>query len=68
MSRRYSASEKAKRVRARQDFALERKELRQPSEPRTMPAGPTSFPLKAEDEATRRLIDEALAKREANRL
>lgn len=48
---------------ARRQLALDRPELRQPSEARTSPVGPTSYPIKAEDPETRRLIDEALARR-----
>ena len=45
MTRRYPASETSKRMRAKQAFALERRELRQPSEAREAPASPTSFPI-----------------------
>ena len=68
MTRRSPASETSKRMRAKQAFALERRELRQPSEAREAPASPTSFPIKTEDPAVRAMIDEALPKREANRL
>jgi hypothetical protein len=43
--------------------ALDRPELRQPSIPRVSAVGVTSAPINAEDPKTRRLIDEALAKR-----
>jgi hypothetical protein len=43
--------------------ALERFAFRLPSVPREPPAGVTSFPLKAEDPETRRLIDAAIAAR-----
>lgn len=52
-----------KKAKARRATALERNEFRVPSEPRTAPAGATSFPIKAEDPALRRMIDEAVAKR-----
>ena len=45
---------------ARRQIALDRPELRQPSAARTAPAGPTSYPIKAEDQELRALIDEAL--------
>lgn len=61
MPRDYRARENAKRTKARRDFAIERRELRGDSHPRRPTASPTSFPLKAEDPVTRKLIDEALA-------
>jgi hypothetical protein len=47
-------------MRAKQAFALDRRELRQPSEARTAPASPTSFFIKAENPLLRELIDRAL--------
>lgn len=61
-SRRHHMTGVAKAKRAR---ALERNEFRTPSEPRVAPDGATSAPIKAEDPETRRLIDEAIARREA---
>ena len=63
MPRDFKASENTKRAKARRQAALDRPELRGPSTPRLSAAGPTSMAVKAEDPATRRLIDEALAKR-----
>jgi hypothetical protein len=48
----------------RRASAMERVELRQGTEPRRSPAGVTSAPLKAEDPELRRMIDEALARRQ----
>ena len=50
-------------AKARRAAAMARNELRQATEPRTAAAGPTSLAIKVMDEDTRRLIDEALAKR-----
>ena len=50
-------------LKARRQLALDRPELRQPSVARASPAGPTSYPIKAEDQELRALIDEALARR-----
>ena len=47
----------------RRQLALDRPELRQPTVARTAPSGPTSYPIKAEDQKLRALIDEALARR-----
>ena len=60
---RRSASETAKRFRARRDFALDRLELRQPSVPRVSADSPMSFPVKAEDGMTRQLIEDFRSKR-----
>lgn len=51
-----------KNYKAKRERALERAELRQPSEPRA-PVGLTSFPIKVEDPETRKMIDSALAER-----
>lgn len=59
--------ENVRRVKARRDKALARMELRGASEPRVAPSAPTSFPIKVQDPETRRLIDEALAKRGGSR-
>lgn len=63
MGRRLLAHETARRAKARREGALARNELRQDSIPREAAAGATSFPIKAEDPATRALIDAALAAR-----
>jgi hypothetical protein len=52
-----------KRAKVRRDSALARLEFRYPSERRTAPAGVTSFSIKAEDPALRKLIDDAVAER-----
>lgn len=62
MSRNHRPGEIARMAKAKRDKALERGELRGPSEPRTPAAGPTSFALKAEDPTIRKMIDEALAR------
>ena len=43
--------------------ALDRPELRHPTSPRAPAAGPTSMAVKVQDPETRRLIDEALERR-----
>lgn len=63
MGRDYSPREAALRGKARRAHALERNELRGPSEPRQAPVGATSFPVKVTDPATAELIAAALAKR-----
>lgn len=63
MPRDYNPREAYLKAKARRDYALQRRELREPSEPRQAPSGPTSFPIKKIDTATQRLIAEALAKR-----
>lgn len=63
MPRDYRARERELKTKARREFAMARQELRGPSEPRTAPAGATSFPIKLTDPETERLINEALAKR-----
>jgi hypothetical protein len=53
-----------RRAKARREYAMERHELRrQTLVPHVFPAGATSAPIKAADSETRRLIDEALARR-----
>jgi len=56
--------ERIKLSRNRRAFALERNEFRLPSEPRISAQGVISAPIKAPDPETRRLIDEALARRD----
>ena len=63
MPRDYRPKEAEKKAKARRHFALARLELRGPSEPRTAPTGATSFPVKAMDPETQRLIDEALKRK-----
>jgi hypothetical protein len=61
MPRDLRAAENQKRARARREGALARAEFKYPSAPRTAPAGATSFPVKAEDPATRAAIDAFLS-------
>lgn len=63
MTRNIGARRKTNVAKVRRATALERNEFRYPSEPRTAPAGATSFPVKATSESDRKLIDEALAAR-----
>lgn len=63
MPRDYRARENQKRAQAKRQTALDRPELLQPTTPRRSAAGPTSMAIKDEDPATRRMIDEALARR-----
>lgn len=58
-----NGNEVMRRAKAKRDTALARTEFRYPSEARIAPSGATSAPIKAEDPETRRLINEALAKR-----
>lgn len=62
MPRDLRANENQKRARARREGALARAEFRYPSAARTAAAGPTSFPIKAEDPAARAAIDAFLAR------
>lgn len=63
MTRRHFRADELAR-RSRHQAALARPELRgSAGEARRAPAGPTSAPIKVQDEETRRLIDAALAKR-----
>lgn len=64
MPRDLRAHENTKRNKARREFALQRRDLREPSEPRTAPAGATSPPLKVVDPASQAAIDAFLARRE----
>ncbi len=60
MPRDLRANESERRAKARRTGALARIELRYPSSPREPAAGATSFPVKAQDPATRAAIDEFL--------
>lgn len=68
MSRRYSASERSNKAKAKRDLAMERGEFRYPSALREAPAGATSFPVKAADPQTDQMVADFLANRKANRL
>lgn len=64
MGRRIRNDERNEKARAaKRDIAMGRSELRHPSSPREAPDGPVSFPSKAVDDDTRRMIDEAVARR-----
>mgnify|MGYP001562615510 CR=1 FL=1 len=65
MPRDMSARDNERRARAKRQAALERIEFKYPSAPRRSAAGVTSLAIKAEDPAIRRMIDEALARRQA---
>lgn len=52
-----NSAKNTKRSKERRRTALERQEFREPSVPREPATGPTSFPVKAVDEPTQRLID-----------
>jgi hypothetical protein len=58
----------ARPARSLRDRAMSRPELQLPSVARVAPAGATSYAIKAEDSAIRRMIDEALAERRTNRI
>lgn len=63
MSRSARSKDNAMIAQARRLRALERPEFREPSEPRRSADGATSFPVKAVDGETSRLVEEFLAKR-----
>jgi hypothetical protein len=62
MPRDYKPAENERRAKARRQHALDRRELREPSAPRQAPAGATSFPVKARDEATSAAITAFLSR------
>ena len=66
MPRNLKRGESIRIAKGKRDTALKREELRGPSEPRVSAAGPTSMAVKLEDPETRRIIDEALAKRRSS--
>lgn len=66
MPRDYRAHENERRAKAGRERALARNELRQESTPRSSAAGATSFPVKAEDPATRAAVDEFLKNRQVD--
>lgn len=63
MPRDYRASENRKLARASRARALLRPEMLYPTEPRAAAAGPTSLAVKVVDPELRRMIDEAIARR-----
>lgn len=63
MPRDYRARENMLRAKARRDHALQRRDLREPSEPRQAPVGATSFPVKRIDPGTADAIAAFLAAR-----
>lgn len=63
MPRNFKAGETMKRAKARRQSALDRTELRGDPTPRVAAASPMSMGVKTVDPETRRLIDEALARR-----
>lgn len=63
MPRDIRATQNTKIAKARRQAALARPEVLQPTTPRVAAAGVTSMAIKAEDPATRRMIDEAIARR-----
>lgn len=63
MPRDIKSSENQRRAKGRRSAALARVELGFPTSPRVPAAGATSMAVKAEDPATRALIDAALARR-----
>lgn len=63
MPRDFRAAANMKAAKGRRLIALGRPELLYPTTPRTSAAGATSMAVKAEDPETRKLIDDALARR-----
>lgn len=66
MPRDLRATNNMKMAKLKRERAMMRPEILQPSTPRTPASGVTSMAVKAEDPETRRMIDEALARRSAN--
>jgi hypothetical protein len=64
MTRRFSPTERRRRLNARYS-AMERAELREPSQERVSPEGATSAPMKKIDAETQALIDAAMKERSA---
>jgi len=64
MPRDYRAAENTKMAKAKRSRALGRPEMLQPSTPRVAAAGVTSMAVKADDPDTRRIINEALARKD----
>lgn len=62
MGRRMTPEQSQRRAMARREGALARAELRENSVPRESAVGPVSFPVKADDPATRAAIDAFMAK------
>ena len=67
MPRNHKAKEILRIAKAKRRSALERNEFKYPSEARVSADGATSFPIKAVDDETARLIAEYVDKRGANR-
>jgi hypothetical protein len=65
MPRHYKAHEHQRRAKALRDQALQRNELRQPSEERESAAGATSFPVKKIDMDSARAIEAFLQRQKA---
>lgn len=65
MPRDFRAKENQQRAKAKRQAELSRPEMLHPTSPRTSAAGATSMAVKADDPATRALIDAAIAKRSA---
>ena len=63
MSKRMKAHQVERAARAKRSSALARGEFREPSVPRISAAGPTSPAMKAEDPATRAMIDAEVKRR-----
>lgn len=63
MPRDLKAHENQKRAQARRAYALERRDLREPSVPRAPAAGPTSHAVKARDPSVDAAIAEFLSRK-----
>ena len=63
MPRDNSARANARHAKAKRDAALSRAELGWPTAPRISAAGVTSMAVKAEDQAVRKMVDEAMARK-----
>ncbi len=62
MTKRRSAHDTDRHAKAKRSTALSRVELGQPTTPRAPAAGVTSMAVKVQDDATRKMIDVAVAK------
>jgi hypothetical protein len=67
MPRDFKAHENDKRAKARREFALQRRDLREPSTPRAQAVGPISHAVKIVDPETERAIEKFLREKRDGR-
>lgn len=63
----FKAHENDRRAKARREFALQRRDLREPSTPRAQAAGPISHAVKVVDPETERLVAEFMERKRDGR-